>query len=140
MYFETSQTPYSYLWHKYRPVILRLMVTAEDGPQQYVFSDHEFKGIFPKNRSSLAFILYIHRTKALNNIKGSPLAHALLGVLKESKTAVRLTESSTYELMLDEKFIFHVRKNESVKNEPIVFAAADSSETMSLPDHNTSIR
>ncbi|HYC87055.1 MAG TPA: hypothetical protein VEB86_17600 [Chryseosolibacter sp.] len=108
---ETLPTACSYIWHKYRPVILRLMVNAEDVPQQYVFSSHEFRRIFPKNRSSLAFILYMHRSKALNNIKASPLAQALLGILQQSNTAGKLTEDSTYELMLDECFVFHVRKN-----------------------------
>jgi hypothetical protein len=93
------------------------MINAEDAPQQYIFSDHEFKRVFPANRSSLAFILYIHHSKALNNIKASPLAHALLGILQQSKTAARLTEHSTYELMLDAKFVFRVRKNEIVGNE-----------------------
>lgn len=108
---EPSQTACSYIWHKYRPVILRLMVNAQYAAQQYVFSDHEFKRMFPKNRGSLAFILYIHRSKALNNIKTSPLALALLGILQQSGTAIKLCEDSTYELMLDEHFVFHVRKN-----------------------------
>jgi len=112
----TPQTPYSYIWHKYRPVILRLMVNAHDGPQQYIFSEHEFRRIFPKNRSSLAFILYMHRARALNNIKTSHLAQALLGILKESKTAISLTENSTFEFKLDDRFILHVRKNEIVEN------------------------
>ena len=119
MYFETSRTPYSYVWHKYRPVILRLMIKAEDGPQEYRFSDHEFRRIFPKNRNSLAFILYIHRSKAVNNIKTSALAHALLEILKESQTAIRLTENSTFELMLDEKFVLHVRKNGLADNKDV---------------------
>lgn len=124
--FETTQTPYSYIWHKYRPVILRLMVNAVDVPQQYVFSEHEFRRMFPKNRSSLAFILYIHRSKAVNNIKTSPLAHALLAVLQQSKTAEKLTEDSTYELLLDEKFVFHVRKNEIVDRADVTSATAVS--------------
>jgi len=111
---ELSQSAYRYVWHKYRPVILRLMVDSEKAPQQYAFSDHEFKRVFPRKHNSLAFILFIHRSKALNNIKSSPLAQALLGILQESKTVVRLTEDSTYELILDENFIFHVRKNEKI--------------------------
>ncbi len=42
--------------------------------------------------------------------------------------AVRLTENSTYELMLDGKFIFHVRKNGIVKNDAVALSAAASSE------------
>jgi len=107
---ETSEAPCSYIWHKYRPVILRLMVNAEDAAQQYVFSNHEFTRMFPKNRGSLAFVLYIHRSRALNNIKTSPLAQALLGILQQSATAVKLSQDSTYELSLDKHFVFHVRK------------------------------
>ena len=95
------------------------MIKAEDGPQEYRFSDHEFRRIFPKNRNSLAFILYIHRSKAVNNIKTSTLAHALLEILKESQTAIRLTENSTFELMLDEKFVLHVRKNGLADNKDV---------------------
>ena len=126
---ETLQTPYSYIWQKYRPVILRLMVNAADAPQHYVFSGHEFRRMLPKSRSSLAFILYLHRSKAVNNIKTSPLAHALLGVLRQSKTADRLTEDSTYELMLDEKFVFHVRKNEITDHAGVKSATAVSLNT-----------
>ena len=111
MFIETT-SPCSYIWHKYRPVILRMMVDSETTPQHYAFADHEFKRLFPKNTGKLAFILFLHRAKAINNIKSSPLAQALLGILQQSKTVVRLTEESTYELMLDDKFVFHVRKND----------------------------
>jgi hypothetical protein len=104
------------------------MVNAEEAPQQYSFSNHEFRRMFPANRKSLAFIVYIHRSKPLNNIKTSPLAHALVGILKESNTAVRLTENSTYEFMLDENFIFHVRRNEVVANNDLASASAVSVE------------
>lgn len=111
--FQTSETPYTHIWHKYRPVILRLMVNAADSPQHYVLSPHEFRQMFPKYQTSLAFILYIHRSKALNNIRTSDLAGALLKVLQQSETAMRLTHDSTYELLLDHNFVFHVRKNEN---------------------------
>jgi hypothetical protein len=32
---ETVHTPYSHIWNKYRPVILRLMVDSKNGPQHY---------------------------------------------------------------------------------------------------------
>jgi hypothetical protein len=113
MMIELTQAPYGYIWHKYRPVILQLMLNAGEAPQQYAFSEHEFQRAFPKNRKNLAFILFIHRLKALNNIKTSPLAYALVEILKESKTAAALTEHSTYEIMLDQKFILHVRKSKN---------------------------
>lgn len=104
---ETVHTPYSHIWNKYRPVILRLMVDSENAPQYYAFSVHEFTRVFPKNRSNLAFILFLHRSKALNNIKSSPLAQSLLAMLRESKTVVRLTEHSTFE------FVSYIRPDEN---------------------------
>jgi hypothetical protein len=124
MNIETAQSRYCHLWHKYRPVILRLMIDAKDAPQHYALSNHEFRRIFPKNQSSLAFILYIHRSRAVNNIKTSPLAHALLQVLRDSKTAIKLTERSTFEFLLDEKFIIHVRKSEEAICRDITLPAA----------------
>lgn len=108
---ETSQIQYTFLWNKYRPVILRLMVNAENSDQQYALSNHEFKRALPKSRGSLSFTLNLHRSRAVNNIKTSPLAQALLEVLKQSKTAAELSENSAYELRLDEKFVLHVRKS-----------------------------
>ena len=105
------------------------MVNAQDVPQQYLFSDHEFRRISPKNRSSLAFILYVHGSKAINNIKTSPLAQALLRVLQQSKTAIELTKGSTFELILDEKFVFRVRKNETANHADVNRGVAVSSET-----------
>jgi hypothetical protein len=90
------------------------MVDAANCPQQYSFSNHEFTQIAPKNRTSLAFILYLHRLKALNNIKSSPLAHGLLEILKESQTAARLTQSSVFEFILDKHFVLHVERNKEI--------------------------
>jgi hypothetical protein len=107
------------------------MVNANDGPQQYIFSEHEFRRIFPKSRGNLDFILYMHRTKAINNIKTSPLAQALLGILKESKTAVDLSENSTFEFILDKNFALNVRKNEALDNDNAeASTAADSLEVV----------
>jgi hypothetical protein len=117
---NTSDTPYSHIWNKYRPVILRLMVDAGGAAQQYEFSSHEFTRVFPKNRAGLKFILYFHRSHALNNIKTSPLAKDLLGVLKESQTAIKLGDSSTYEFILDRNFVFHVRKNNATSDHEVV--------------------
>lgn len=111
------QTPYTHIWNKYRPVILRLMVNAHDGPQQYRFSAHEFTRVSIKNRNSLAFILYLHRSEAINNIRTSLLAHSLLTILQDSNTAIRLSANSTFEFKLDQRFVMHVRKNEVVDSD-----------------------
>jgi hypothetical protein len=127
---NTSETPYIHIWNKYRPVILRLMVDACGTAQHYEFSSHEFTRVFPKNRAGLRFILYFHRSSALNNIKTSLLAKDLLGILRESHTAVKLGENSTYEFILDGNFVLHVRKNTSVE----IAAAVISSDARQLLD------
>ena len=128
MTIATTQAQYGYIWQKYRPVILRLMMNAGDVPQQYTFSEHDFRQVLPKNRKSLAFIVFIHRSKALNNIRTSPLAHALLEILRQSKTAVALTEHSTYEILLDEKFVLHVRKSENPDDKDVTSSSRVSLE------------
>lgn len=112
-----SQSLYHHIWHKYRPAILKLMVDAKEDAQQYPFSDHEFKRVSPKNKGKLSFILYVHRSKALNNIKTSPLAIALLEVLQQSKTAAALTGDATYEFLLDDHFVLHIRRSAVISGE-----------------------
>jgi hypothetical protein len=110
MQLETSNPEYTHIWHKYRPVILRMMIDADAGVQHYSFSRHEFRRIIKKGKENLAFILYLRKSKALNNIKTSQLAHALLSTLQQSKTAIELTADATFELMLDNRFVLHVKK------------------------------
>ena len=113
-------TGYSFLWNKYRPVLLKLMIDAADSPQQYKFSSHEFKNANPKEKKGHSFLLYVHKSRSLTNIKTSQLAIDLLAMLKQSKTAVNLTESASYEFMLDKKFVLHVTKAVTQAVEPVV--------------------
>lgn len=117
---ETTQTACHYLWRKYRPVVLRLMMDAEEDSQRYVFSSDEFRKMFPKSRRKLAFILYFHRSRALNNIKASILAQSLIDVLRLSKTSASLCNDATFEFILDENFVFHVRRNRVVSEQASV--------------------
>lgn len=108
---------YLFLWNKYRPVILKLMIDSADSPQQYQFIQHEFKDINPKEKGGHSFTLEIFNGKAVNNIKMSVVAQDLLEVLQKSKKAIELSETSTYELSLDKQFVFHVKQIESVVEE-----------------------
>jgi hypothetical protein len=102
--------PFSPLWNKYRPVILKLMSGAVSEPQQYQLFTHEFKSLSKKDKVSFNFLLEAHNGKALNNIKASQPALDLLFVLQQSKTAQQLMTEATYEFSLDKKFIFHVNR------------------------------
>ena len=117
MYFESS--PYASLWNKYRPVILQLMMAANE-PQQYKLSGHEFKAVGRKEKA-YSFVLEVSQGKAINNIKGSTVARDLLGILQQSQKASQLMKEAIYELSLDKHFVFKVTKKvEAVAEVPIV--------------------
>jgi len=119
---EKSDLAFTAIWNKYRPAILRLMVGAESEPGRYKFSSHEFHEIQSRQKGSLAFTLSIHKSRAVNNIKASKLALALLSILRESETGRRLTETATYDLSLDKEFVLHVKRT-AVEIEPVVAEA-----------------
>jgi hypothetical protein len=112
MNYPTTTKIYTYVWSKYRPAILKLMVDSADGPQQYKFSNHEFKSINPKEKGGYAFTLRVFQGKAVNNIKTSAVAQDLLLILQQSRRALELIEASTYEFVMDKHFMLHVAKLE----------------------------
>lgn len=100
---------YSSLWNKYRPAILQMMVTADEGPQTYKFFKHEFKAVNPKEKS-YSFSLEAYQGKATDSLRASNIAKDLLSVLTLSPKATELMESSKYEFVLDKQFVLHVTK------------------------------
>jgi hypothetical protein len=100
---------YSYLWNKYRPAIVQLMLESEKGPQQYNFFDHEFKGLDPKERN-YSFELHAYQGKATNNIRTSNTAQDLLAILVTSRKAVELMDTDHFEFVMDKKFVLHVKR------------------------------
>ena len=111
---------YVRVWSKYRPAILKHMVDAANGPQHYKFSANEFRKINSKEKGGHSFTLQFFQGKAENSIKSSPMAKDLLEVLQQSKRAMELTETSTYEFVLDKQFMLHVTRTEKV---PAVLSA-----------------
>jgi hypothetical protein len=104
--------PYSPLWNKYRPMIIKLMSAAAQEPQEYKLYGHEFKAMGQKVKSGYSFVLEAAKGKAVNNIKGSVVAYDLLQILQQSAKAMQLMQEATYELSLDKNFVFKVsRKN-----------------------------
>lgn len=98
------------VWSKYRPAILRLMIDSSIEPQQYKMSRHEFKAVESKQRSSCNFTLQVSKGKAINNIKDSEIAQGLLEVLLLSQKAKELSDTASYEIMMDKQFVLHVSK------------------------------
>src|SRR5882672_105462 len=107
-----ENNPYTTLWNKYRPMILKLMVDAgkDSQPQQYRLFPHEFKAVGIKEKTGYSFVLEVSQGKAINKIKGSTVARDLLSVLQQSQKASQLMNEAIYELKMDKQFIFHVSK------------------------------
>lgn len=110
---------YAILWNKYRPAILQLMSAAEGGPQQYKFSRHEFQSLNPRQKTGFAFTLQATKGKSVNNIRGNTIARELLEVLQQSKRALELMNTATYELTLDKKFVLHINRKEEIIADPV---------------------
>ena len=115
MYYVSNH--YASLWNKYRPVILQLMMAADNDPQQYKLFAHEFKAIGQKEKTGFSFLLEASGGKALNNIKGSNVARDLLHVLQQSQKASQLMKEGVYELKMDKQFVLHVTKKVEVDKE-----------------------
>jgi hypothetical protein len=125
MYFESQH--YAYLWNKYRPVILKLMISADKDPQQYKLSGHEFKAIGRREKAGFSFSVEISDGKILNNVKDATVARDLLHVLQQSQKATELMKLSVYEFRMDKQFVLHVtRKTE--KPQEVVPEVSDVSE------------
>jgi hypothetical protein len=103
---------YISVWSKYRPAILKLMVDSATAPQQYKFSDHEFRGINPKEKGGYSFTLQFFQGKSVNSIKNSHVAQDLLSILQQSKKALEFAEITGYEFVLDKHFTLKVTRLE----------------------------
>jgi len=60
--------------------------------------------------------LQAFKGKAVNNIRKSPIAQDLLGILEQSKKASELMDANTYEFTLDKHFVLRVTKQELIES------------------------
>ena len=110
--YPVNHSLYVLLWNKYKPVLLKLMKDADEGPQEYQFISHEFRDLNPKEKGGHSFTLEANKRRALNNIKMSVVAQDLLEILLKSHTASELLENSIYEFKMSKQFLFTVTKKE----------------------------
>lgn len=115
----TEYNLYTSLWNKYRPVVLKLMSDASEGPQEYKLYNHEFKAMGEKVKSGYSFSLEAAKGKAQNNIKGSAVANGLLQILQQSNKAMQLMQDATYELSMDKHFVLRVNRKTPVVIEQV---------------------
>jgi len=116
-FFTTSES-FGYFWAKYRPAVLKLMISSAEGPQQYKFSTHEVRAANPKDKGGFTFTLKIHKGKAINDIRTSPIAKDLMRILQQSRKAAELSESYVYEFKFDRHFVLHVTKTDVQHEQP----------------------
>jgi len=108
MYIE--QRKYAPLWSKYRPAILKMMLAAALEPQEYKLTEHEFKAMDGKKKSSFGFSLTVANQRAVNNIKDSEAAQDLLNMLQLSRKGSELMQLNSYELVMDKHFILRIEQ------------------------------
>lgn len=109
---------YSYLWNKYRPMVLKLMKDAADGPQEYKFLKHEFHDINPKEKGGHSFEMELSNGRPSKEVKTSMVAKSLFAVLDQSNKASELSAGATYGFVLDKQYMLHITLLEAKEEEP----------------------
>ncbi|MEP2026399.1 MAG: hypothetical protein ABJH98_08315 [Reichenbachiella sp.] len=108
---------YSYLWNKYRPMVLKLMKDAANEPQQYKFLKHEFHDINPKEKGGHSFSMELSNGRPSKEVKTSMVAKSLFAVLDQSMTAVDLSQGATYEFAMDKQYNLVITLKEAKEEE-----------------------
>ena len=104
---------YVWIWEKYRPVILKLMMaSSEENPQEYQMSKHEFADTNNKRPSGYSFVLRINHGKRESDIKKSLTAQNLFYVLNSSEKAKELMENNLFEFKMDKSFVLSISRNQ----------------------------
>ena len=101
---------YTGLWSKYRPAILKMMINAEEQPQVYHLSEHEFHAFNNSKRGAYTFKLQIQNGKAVSGLKDSIVAQSLWEILQQSPKATELVSNSDFHFSMNREFILQVEK------------------------------
>lgn len=124
---------YSYLWNKYRPMVLKLMKDAADGPQEYKFLKHEFHDINPKEKGGHSFSMELANGRPSKEVKTSMVAKSLFAVLDQSNKAMELAAGMTYGFTLDKQYLLHITLIEAEEQpEPEQETAEEESSTVEV--------
>lgn len=105
---------YAGLWSKYRPVILKMMISTEAAPQRYQLSQHEFKAFNNGKNTTFSFQFEVSSGSIVSGVKDSLIAQDLLEVLRMSPKASELISSGSYRFSMDKQFVLNVEKNINV--------------------------
>ena len=84
------------------------MSDSIEAPQEYKFQNHEFTDINAKEKGGHSFTLQIFEGKAANSIKTSIVAQDLLVLLQSSGKATELSQTATFEFMMDKQYKLYI--------------------------------
>jgi hypothetical protein len=96
------------VWHKYRPVILKMMIDSKAEPRTYQLSEHEFKAMNANQKGGYTFTLQVANGRVKNSIKDIAVAQDLWQVLQLSPKASELIAESTYQFAMDKHYVLRV--------------------------------
>ena len=99
---------YTPIWHKYRPVILKMMIDSKVEPKEYQLSAHEFKALSLRPKGGCSFTLQVANGKVQNNIRDVEVAQDLWEILQLSPKASELIGSSSYQFSMDKNYRLRV--------------------------------
>ncbi|MEQ9403743.1 MAG: hypothetical protein RIM99_09175 [Cyclobacteriaceae bacterium] len=106
---------YTYLWNKYRPALLKLMMDAAGGSQEYKFEQHEFRDVNPKEKGGYWFKMEVFKGKSQTDIRKSVVAQDLLIILQRSGKAQELMETTSFEFVMDKTFTLTITQLEKIE-------------------------
>ena len=96
------------VWHKYRPVILKMMIESRNGAQTYQLSPHEFKAMNANQKGSYAFLLQVANGKVKNKMQNIGVAQDLWQVMQLSRKATELISEGEYQFAMDKNYVLSV--------------------------------
>ncbi len=99
---------YTPVWHKYRPVILKMMIDSKSEPKTYQLSEHEFKAMNGNQKGGYAFSMQVANGRVRNLVKEAAVAQDLWQVLQQSPKASELIAESTYQFAMDKNYLLRV--------------------------------
>lgn len=99
--------PYGPLWKKYRPVLIKLMLEAKNGPQEYKLFEHEVRSIVSVSKNP-AFTMRVTDGRIVSGTKGSVMGRDLLQTLQSSAKALELLQTSTFEFTVKRDYTLGV--------------------------------
>ncbi len=107
---DATSRKYGWIWEKYRPAILNLMIASSNGPQEYKLSKHEFIDSNNKRLTGYTFTLTVFEGKFDGLAKSNAVGLDLKHMLKNSAKAEDLSSEVKFEFKMDKNFVLSIAR------------------------------